>query len=463
MIKKSLINISNAYFLFAASFLLNSCVTTKTQKTASSLSHISRSANFADLKKTTSTILSNKKSSDNHLLANMEGGLAAYHLKDYDNALDLFTKADEELTALYFKADVDIEKSFKDYFNRTARGPYLGNMHEKFNICAYALLSCLGLNDMDQARVWANRTIESSEMAQELYQKRENEIAKYKKASVDARNERKEKVRNFYSKHADVEVYPEFINPFALGLAAIIKLSDANDADGAEEAIQILKNLEKKTNYKWPRVLIRKVEKKLQKGSALNGKFIIASGGTIKFRKIYEYKMMMPSGRERTVKWHTIADLADGSEFRHELSDDFSIMSENDFIAIDSFLKANETFAGKLHIATVKFNQALDDSTRTFNKGPEGQNQLIAAPFDAIISSLDSFTEAGNKINAVDLRGWHSLPKEHNIAFIEGDEDLPKMKFEGRKVEIEGKAKELELIHIRSTHSADIIHHHKLF
>ena len=449
--------------LLAASFLSSSCFTTKTQKTAASLSTVSQSANFADLNKTTSTILSNKKRTDNHLLANMEGGLAAYHLKDYDKALELLTKADDELTARYFKADVDIKKSFKDYFNRTARGPYLGNMHEKFNISGYALLCCLGMNDMDQARVWANRIVESSEIAQELHLKREDEIAKYKKASDKARQEKKDKIRNFYSKLAEVEVYPEFINPFALGLAAILKLSDSNDANGAEESMSILREITLKTDYEWTKLLIAKLEESIQTGTKLNLKILIISGGTIKSKKIYEWKKIMPSGHEKVDKWHTIADLDDGKAFpNYDGNFNLNTMCENDFLAIDSFLKANESFAGKLHISALQLGQKMDNFTRKFNKGPEGQNQLLGGIFDASINMADSLAEPGKKFNAADLRGWNSLPKEHRIAFIQGDADLPELNVEGKEIKLEGNATGMEIIHIRSTQSKNIVHRFSL-
>ena len=136
-------------------------------------------------------------------------------------------------------------------------------------------------------------------------------------------------------------------------------------------------------------------------------------------------------------------------------------MSENDFIAIDSFLKANETFAGKLHIEAVKLDQAIDNSTRSIVKGQE-PNQLTSAPFDALISSLVSIQESTTKVNAADLRGWNSLPKEHRIAFIQGDADLPELNVEGKEIKLEGNATGMEIIHIRSTQSKNIVHRFSL-
>jgi hypothetical protein len=449
-------NFSNAALLLAASFFASSCLTTQTQKTAASLSTVSQSANFVDLNKTTSTILSNEKKTDNHLLANMEGGLAAYHLKDYRKALELLTKADDELTTRYFKADVDIKRSFKDYFNRTARGPYLGNMHEKFGVCAYALLSCLGMKDTDQARVWANRIIEASEMAQELYQKREDEIAKYKKASDKARNKRKDKIRNFYSKLANVEVYPEFINPFALGLAAILKLSDANDANGAEEALGILNNLEQKTKYDWPKQLISKVEKSLQDGQVSNLRILIVSGGAIKFKKYYEWPLHLPSGRVETEKAVQIADLGYGASMPAlNINLKTDTMCINDFIAIDSFMKANETFGSAVHVMMIQYQQSLGAAD------PQGWVPF-AGFFDVALKAEKAFWSPAKKYNAADLRGWNSLPKEHRIAFIDGKENLPDLKIQGRDVNLKGKATGMEIIHVRSTQSNDIVHRHSL-
>ena len=243
--------------LLAAWFalFLVSCVSTKTRNISSELGLVSNSAKFEEIELKSDAILMDRENSNNVLLAQLEGGLAAYHNKNYEKALTLFTSADDQLTNLYFKAEVDVKQSFDEYFNKSTNGPYIGNMHDKFNVCAYALLCCLGKKDFSQARIWSNKIIEASEMANELYEKRINEIKNFKKLSSSQISKTKNRLRELHPELYEIEVYQDFINPFALGLAACIKFSDSSDPNGIEEACQILKMLKQKTSLEWPSIM----------------------------------------------------------------------------------------------------------------------------------------------------------------------------------------------------------------
>ena len=449
----SLLPVLFALFLF-------SCVSKKTQKISSELGVVSNSAKFEEIELKSDAILMDRGNSNNVLLAQLEGGLAAYHNKNYEKALGLFTSADEQLTNLYFKAEVDVKQTFAEYFNKSTNRPYIGNMHDKFNVCAYALLCCLGKKDFSQARIWSNKIIHASEMANELYEKRISKIHNFKKLSSSQISKTKNKLRELHPELYEIEIYQDFINPFALGLAVCMKSSDLNDPNGIEEASQILKTLQKKTSLKWPAIMESKINKKLQSGSRDIAKIIIVSGGTIKLKKPYQASLMLTSGKEHLVEYKSIANLESGTSFNKEFGPNFNLMSNNDFIAVDSFLKANETFAGKIHTESLKISQNFDKANRSMG-GSENRSQLIAGPFDMLAKSMYSLVELGASTTPADLRGWNSLPKEHHIAIGSPIDDL-ELNLEGRLMNSCKEVPNFDLLHIRPTKSHDHIHHFSL-
>ena len=169
---------------------------------------------------------------------------------------------------------------------------------------------------------------------------------------------------------------------------------------------------------------------------------------------------MLGSGKEHLVEYKSIANLESGISFIKEFGSNFNLMSENDFIAVDSFLKANETFAGKIHTESLKTNQNIDKINRSIG-GSKNRSQLIAAPFDMLQKSMYSLVEISASNTPADLRGGNSLPKEHYISIGSPIDDL-QLNLEGRAINPSKEVLNFDLLHIRSTKTQDHIHNFSL-
>ncbi|WP_285758381.1 hypothetical protein [Helicobacter heilmannii] len=192
-----------------------------------------------------SALAEDKKQKDAPLW-NLENGVNAFMMKQYQNSLASLDKADKVFDTNLNNVEKGIGKVGAATYGAAINAPYEGHMYEWILANYYKALDYAFLNNKQEARVEFNRTIDRERRAKEAYQKQiqktEEDMQKAKQKNVAMFNKMSagtggwdQDVQKAFANLERFKTYTGFINPLVNYVGGLFFASNGDNSKAMDE------------------------------------------------------------------------------------------------------------------------------------------------------------------------------------------------------------------------------------